>query len=155
MDNDNIIIFNDRSFDETEGGYYDIYNNYITNDGDYWDRDKNYYNKEGFDKHFGFYDEYGVYVHGPNWNEEMYCYEDEMEFYQDKEHLIEERNNNIVLSMKNQYNIFTNWAKDLRKDLNSRNFANSLNRRNNHKSDSDESESVNNESNYVNRNKKR
>jgi len=70
--------FRERPFAEEEGGFYDEAGFYITKNGDFWDPDGVYFNKHGFDKHGGFYDENLVYKPGKGWNHELQCYEDEM-----------------------------------------------------------------------------
>jgi hypothetical protein len=64
----------DRDFEEVEGGYYDHNGNYLTPNGSFWDENQNYFNRDGFDKFGGIYDEYGTYIPGPDWNEELGCY---------------------------------------------------------------------------------
>jgi hypothetical protein len=70
----NIAIPRDRDFEEVEGGYYDHQGYYITPNGSFWDENLVYYNRDGFDKYGGTFDEYGTYVPGPDWNEDFGCY---------------------------------------------------------------------------------
>jgi hypothetical protein len=66
--------FRDRDFEEVEDGYYDANGYYITPNGSFWDENQNYFNRDGFDKHGGIFDEYGTYIPGPDWNEDFCCY---------------------------------------------------------------------------------
>ena len=75
--------FFERPFEEMEDGFYDERGFYTTPNGSFWDDDKVYFNHLGFDKHGGSYDKYGVYLPGPNWNEEYNCYDDELDKNQD------------------------------------------------------------------------
>jgi hypothetical protein len=70
--------YRDRDFEEVEGGYYDTQGYYITPEGSFWDENLVYFNREGFDKYGGTFDEYGTYLPGPGWNEEFGCYEAEL-----------------------------------------------------------------------------
>jgi hypothetical protein len=69
--------FIDKQFKECEGGYYDENNFYISPNGSFWDPDGVYFNKEGFDRHGGFYDANLEYQPGKGWIKELMCYEDE------------------------------------------------------------------------------
>jgi hypothetical protein len=71
-------ILRDRDFEEVEGGYYDHQGYYITPNGSFWDENLVYYNRDGFDKYGGTFDEYGTYIPGPDWNEDFGCYNVEM-----------------------------------------------------------------------------
>lgn len=75
--------FFERSYEEVDDGYYDERGFYTTPNGSFWDDEKVYFNHLGFDKHGGTYDKYGIYLPGPNWNEEYNCYEDEVDKNQD------------------------------------------------------------------------
>lgn len=76
--NENVNEFFERSFEEVEGGFYDGKGFYVTPEGSFWDETGVYFNREGRDRHGGYYDEYCIYVPGPDWNEEYGCYNDEM-----------------------------------------------------------------------------
>lgn len=71
--------FFERPFEEVPDGFYDDRNFYVTPNGSFWDETGKYFNRDGFDKHHGSYDKYGVYIPGPNFNQEYYCYEDELD----------------------------------------------------------------------------
>ena len=77
-DGDQKMEFFERPFEEVEGGYHDERNFYTTPNGSFWDEDGQYFNHLGFDKHGGTYDKYGVYIPGEGWNEELNCYNDEI-----------------------------------------------------------------------------
>ena len=51
----------------------------------FWDADGFYFNKDGFDKHGGYYDDEFNYIHGEGWDEKRKCYndEDEVDYYED------------------------------------------------------------------------
>ena len=63
--------------DHTEGEYDDE-GFFITPNGSFWDPDGVYFNKEGYDKHGGYYDDNDEYIPGKDWNEKYACYEDEI-----------------------------------------------------------------------------
>ena len=72
--------FCDRPFQEVEDGYIDDRGFYTTPNGSFWDEDHNYFNHLGFDIHGGSYDKYGVYIPGPDYDEETGLYKDQKEF---------------------------------------------------------------------------
>jgi hypothetical protein len=74
QNNIKVPTFQDRDFEEVEGGYHDHNGNYLTPNGSFWDENLTYYNRDGFDKHGGTFDEYGTYIPGPEWNEDYNCY---------------------------------------------------------------------------------
>ena len=57
---------------------------FITPNGSFWDQDYVYFNREGFDKHGGRYDENGEYVPGKGWDDNLNCYESEKDNYDDE-----------------------------------------------------------------------
>ena len=71
--------FVERPFQMVAGGEYDEMGFYYTPDGSFWDPDGVYFNREGLDKHGGYYDDQLEYHPGPGWIEELMCYEDEKE----------------------------------------------------------------------------
>jgi hypothetical protein len=93
----------DRDFEEVEGGYYDNNGWYYTPNGSFWDENGTYFNREGLDKHGGTFDEYGVYIPGPGWNEELGCYENELNGVVDKEALQKAMLENISLKLAEEY----------------------------------------------------
>ena len=74
------IPFYDRPFEEVEDGFIDDRGFYTTPNGSFWDEDNNYFNHLGFDCHGGFYDKYGIYHPGPNYDEINGLYQDQKEF---------------------------------------------------------------------------
>jgi hypothetical protein len=44
----------------------------------FWDADGVYFNKDGYDKHGGYYDDDYVYCPGKGWNYKLNCYESEL-----------------------------------------------------------------------------
>ncbi len=61
-----------------EGGFYDVNGFYILYDGSFWNNEKIFFNKDGFDSYSGQYDENLQYIPGPDWNEELQCYNSEI-----------------------------------------------------------------------------
>ncbi len=59
-------------------GEYDDEGFFNTPNGSFWDPDGVYFNREGYDKHGGYYDDNNEYVPGKDWNDECDCYEDEI-----------------------------------------------------------------------------
>ena len=72
--------FCDRPFQEVEDGYIDDRGFYTTPNGSFWDEDNNYFNRLGFDIHGGSYDKYGIYIPGPDYDEETGLYKDKKDF---------------------------------------------------------------------------
>lgn len=104
--------FIDKPFAETEGGYYDENNFYITANGSFWDPDGVYFNSDGVDKHGGYYDSNLEYHPGKGWIPSLMCYEDEREesenivdISEDKDN--EEKDNDDILD-----ELFTNAGMD-------------------------------------------
>lgn len=50
-----------------------------TPNGSFFDPDGNYFNRNGYDIHGGRYDNYGVYIPGEGWNNELMCYDSEIQ----------------------------------------------------------------------------
>jgi hypothetical protein len=73
-----VIINNEREFVEIEGGVYIEEGFYVTPNGSFWDPDGVYFNREGYDKHEGFYDEGFEYNPGRGWIPHLMCYEDDL-----------------------------------------------------------------------------
>ena len=71
--------FVEREWTEEIEGHLDDDGFFITPNGSFWDPDYVYFNKEGFDKHGGRYDEKGEYVPGKGWDDNLNCYESEKE----------------------------------------------------------------------------
>ena len=71
--------FIEREWTEEIEGHLDDDGFFITPNGSFWDPDYVYFNREGFDKHGGRYDEKGEYVPGKGWDDELNCYESEKE----------------------------------------------------------------------------
>lgn len=69
--------FIERAFQEVPGGEFDNNGFYHIPDGSFWDPDGVYFNKEGLDKHGGFYNENLEYIPGKGWIDDLMCYEDE------------------------------------------------------------------------------
>ena len=75
--------FVEREWNEEIEGELDEDGFFITPNGSFWDPDYVYFNREGFDKHGGRYDEHGEYIPGKGWDEENNCYESEKEDHLD------------------------------------------------------------------------
>ena len=70
-------IFIEKIFNDEIEGEYDEEGFFVTPDGSFWDPDGVYFNNEGYDKYGGYY-ENGEYITGKGWDEENYCYKDEL-----------------------------------------------------------------------------
>ena len=76
--------FIEREWTEDIEGKLDEDGFFITPNGSFWDQDYVYFNREGFDKHGGRYDENGEYVPGEGWDDNLNCYESEKENFDDE-----------------------------------------------------------------------
>ena len=74
--------FVEREFSENIIGEYDDEGFFNTPNGSFWDPDGVYFNKEGYDRHGGYY-ENGEYVPGKGWDEINNCYDDEIDDFYD------------------------------------------------------------------------
>lgn len=72
------LIYQEREFTTVEGGIYNEEGFYITPNGSFWDPDLVYFNREGYDRHEGFYDENYEYNPGRGWIPHLCLYEDEL-----------------------------------------------------------------------------
>ena len=79
MSNPNFV---EREFSEYIEGEYDDEGFFNTPNGSFWDPDGVYFNKEGYDRHGGYY-ENGEYVPGKGWDEINNCYDDEIDDFYD------------------------------------------------------------------------
>ena len=73
--------FVEREWSEDIEGKLDEDGFFITPNGSFWDQDYVYFNREGFDRHGGRYDENGEYIPGEGWDDNLNCYESEKEDY--------------------------------------------------------------------------
>ena len=71
--------FVEREWNEGIKGEYDEDGFFITPNGSFWDPDEVYFNREGYDKHGGRYNDDGEYIPGKGWDNENNCYESEKE----------------------------------------------------------------------------
>lgn len=71
--------FIEREWKEDIEGKYDEDGFFITPNGSFWDADYVYFNRQGFDRHGGSYNDNGDYVPGKGWDDNMNCYESEKE----------------------------------------------------------------------------
>jgi hypothetical protein len=97
---DNDIPFFDRPFEEVDNGYIDDRGFYTTPNGSFWDENHNYFNHFGLDIHGGTYDKYGVYIPGPNYDEETGLYNDQKELYNANN--VIKASSNIIKKLKKQ-----------------------------------------------------
>ena len=71
-------VFVERELNDEVEGEYDEDGFFNTPNGSFWDPDGVYFNREGFDKHGGYYDEETQeYIPGKGWDEVNNCYKDE------------------------------------------------------------------------------
>ena len=87
--------FVERIFQDDLEGEYDDEGFFTTPNGSFWDPDGVYFNREGYDKHGGYYDDAtDEYIPGKGWDEQNNCYKDELndddEYASDHEHEEEE-----------------------------------------------------------------
>ena len=76
--NKNKKVFIERELNDDVEGDYDEDGFFNTPNGSFWDPDGVYFNREGFDKHGGYYDEKTQeYIPGKGWDEVNNCYKDE------------------------------------------------------------------------------
>ena len=67
--------FIEREWNEDIEGELDELDFFTTPNGSFWDPDYVYFNREGYDRHGGYY----LYIPGENWDEKNQCYFDEIE----------------------------------------------------------------------------
>ena len=114
--------FFERNKEETEDGFYDDRGFYTTPNGSFWDENDTYFNRFGFDKHGGRYDDYGVYFPGKNYNFDYNCYEDEIEKkYNDNFNQINENTKNDLIETYEYNNLIVGQIERLNDDDNQEN----------------------------------
>ena len=89
-------VFIERELNDDVEGEYDADGFFNTPNGSFWDPDGVYFNREGYDKHGGYYDDNDEYVPGKGWDEENNCYKEELnedEFASDHDHDPDEEEN--------------------------------------------------------------
>ena len=82
---------------------------YYTPNGSFYDYDNEYFNRNGFDIHGGFYTDNKEYIYGPSWLDEFACYEDEVE--NSNNHKLNESDDNY-LEPNNDYEEEGDFADD-------------------------------------------
>jgi hypothetical protein len=102
--------FEDRLFEEVEGGYYDDKGFYVTPEGSFWDDEGVYFNRFGYDRHGGFYDQYDKYNPGEGWNEEFECYNSELG--PESEQIKDILNHNYTENLKENYDYYRRFFED-------------------------------------------
>ena len=71
--------FVERIFQDDLEGEYDDEGFFTTPNGSFWDPDGVYFNRDGYDKHGGYYDDAtDEYIPGKGWDEQNNCYKDEL-----------------------------------------------------------------------------
>lgn len=114
--------FFERNKEETEDGFYDDRGFYTTPNGSFWDENDTYFNRFGFDKHGGRYDDYGVYFPGKNYNFDYNCYEDEIEKkYNGNFNQINENTKNDLIETYEYNNLIVGQIERLNDDENQEN----------------------------------
>ena len=114
--------FLERNKEETEDGFYDDRGFYTTPNGSFWDENDTYFNRFGFDKHGGRYDDYGVYFPGKNYNFDYNCYEDEIEKkYNGNFNQINENTKNDLIETYEYNNLIVGQIERLNDDDNQEN----------------------------------
>ena len=74
-------------------GEFDEDGFFTTPNGSFWDMDGEYFNRYGFDIHGGKYIDKLDYIPGPTWIEELGCYPEDKDKYQNEEDLKDEMEN--------------------------------------------------------------
>jgi hypothetical protein len=98
------VPFFERPFELVQGGYVDGNGFYCTPEGSFWDENYTYFNREGRDKHGGYYDEYCVYIPGDGWNEEHQCYESQIDLEdKDIQAILDENFTNKLIEEYDKY----------------------------------------------------
>lgn len=72
-------FFVDRSFHESFEGFYDEEDFFHTPEGSFFNQNREYFNRFGFDRYGGRYNDMGVYIPGEGWNSDFQCYEEDMD----------------------------------------------------------------------------
>jgi len=72
-------FFVDRSFHSTFDGYYDEEDLFHTPEGSFFNLNREYFNRFGYDKYGGRYDDMGVYIPGEGWNSDFQCYKEDLD----------------------------------------------------------------------------
>jgi hypothetical protein len=81
VEGDPCIPKDKRVKDSTTQGTLDEFGFFRTPNGSFWDPDNEYFNRQGYDIHGGYYSKDGEYVPGPDWLSDLGCYPDEKEKY--------------------------------------------------------------------------
>ena len=76
--------FVEREFYEGIEGEYDEEGFFNTPNGSFWDPDGVYFNREGYDRHGGYYDDNQEYIPGKGWDNYKNCYRDEIDDYNEE-----------------------------------------------------------------------
>ena len=95
-DNEKKGAFVERIFNDNIEGEYDDEGFFTTPNGSFWDPDGVYFNREGYDKRGGYYDDNEEYCPGKGWVEEKNCYEDEIPDEYASDHDLEEEKIELI-----------------------------------------------------------
>jgi hypothetical protein len=115
QEDSNEVLFFERPFELVEGGYVDGNGFYCTPEGSFWDENYTYFNREGRDKHGGYYDEYCVYIPGDGWNEEHQCYESQINLEDKDVQAI--LNENFTNKLIEEYDKYQRYFVDIDRDV--------------------------------------
>ncbi len=96
-------FFVERSFNEADDGYFDEEDFYHTPEGSFWNNEGDYFNRFGYDKYGGKYNEVGIYFPGEGWNEKYQCYEEDLD-----EEILKYRIDEIENLFEDQLEIYNN-----------------------------------------------
>lgn len=72
-------FFIERSFHSSFDGFYDEEDFFHTPEGSFFNQNREYYNRFGYDKYGGRYNNMGVYLPGEGWNSDFQCYEEDLD----------------------------------------------------------------------------
>ena len=101
--------FIEREWNEEIKGEFDEEGFFTTPNGSFWDPDYVYFNREGYDKHGGYYDEELNYIPGEGWDEINKCYFDD-DYYNNYDKYYDKKKYNDYYDKK-KYNDYYNKKK--------------------------------------------
>lgn len=94
--------FHERNLSDADDASEDENGFMRTPNGSFWDSQGEYFNREGFDKHNGFYNKYGEYVPGPGWDEKKLMYTDDEQFIFVGEENVKKTDEEKIIKLKEQ-----------------------------------------------------
>ena len=99
---DIVLPFVDRPYEEVEDGYIDDRGFYTTPNESFWDDDQTYFNHLGFDRYGGSYDKYGIYQPGPEYDVKTGFYKEQKELFNATEVIDDKNDKNTISRLREQ-----------------------------------------------------